>query len=438
MDSKDKKFELAMVEVLADEDYDEAETESNEKRVRVRAYGGYFVILMMFVMMGLYSILSTLNYGDWLKGVLVEEMLSKTVIMIVCSFITWLLCICFEFDEYNLKAFLGVGIVLMMLVYVDSKYLYNSISDFWVSGECHWSYELFILPFNAFYTLKLCESVEREWSVKNNMLAFLAFSSWQVFLWHLSSQLYMSYQGSLVVTNGMIFGGILLTARNEKKHWGNRIAVLGIYVGTMLTALYLKKDSTMSLGDYLFDQPGFSGYVAAVKNLFANTKWFGAAYEGISTEMELLRNSSNPIHSLCAYWGRGPALIYFALLTVIMIIFGIAVYQCSKKENNRLFFAVGMAAYSNLSMRLVLGFLHSIGSSALQVEMAYMGPNRIFDYCSSAILLMMYFKYKEEQGYTGPFEQVKNDLFKKIVEFYVLEDDEWEELEDDEFDKLDV
>ena len=29
------------------------------------------------------------------------------------------------------------------------------------------------------------------------------------------------------------------------------------------------------------------------------------------------------------------------------------------------------------------------------------------------------------------FEQVKNDLFKKIVEFYVLED-EWEELEEDE------
>lgn len=44
---------------------------------------------------------------------------------------------------------------------------------------------------------------------------------------------------------------------------------------------------------------------------------------------------------------------------------------------------------------------------------------------------MMYFKHKEEQGYTGPFEQVKNDLFKKIVEFYVLED-EWEELEEDE------
>ena len=37
MDSKDKKFELAMAEILADADYDDAETKSNEKRVRVRA-----------------------------------------------------------------------------------------------------------------------------------------------------------------------------------------------------------------------------------------------------------------------------------------------------------------------------------------------------------------------------------------------------------------
>ena len=437
MDSKDEKFELAMAEVLTDADYDDAATKSNEKRVSVRAYGGYFVILMMFAMMGLYSILSILNYGDWLKGVLVEEVLTNTVIMIVCSFIAWLLCICFEFDEYNLKAFLGVGIVLMMVVYVDSKYLYNSISDYWVSGEYHWGYELIILPLNAFYTLKLSESIEREWSVKNNMLAFLSFASWQLFLWHLSSQLYLSYQGSLVVTNAIIFGGILLTAKKEKRHWGNRIAVLGLYVGTMLMALYLKKDRTMSLGDYLFDQPGFSGYVAAVKKLFANTKWFGAAFEGLSMEMELLRNSSNPIHSLCAYWGMLPALIYGALLIVVMIIFGKTVYQYRKKDKNRMFFAVGLAAYANLSMRFILGTMHSL-ISPLQVEMMYMGPNRIFDYCSSAILLMMYFKHKEEQGYTGPFEQVKNDLFKKIVEFYVLEEEEWEDFEDEEFDKLDV
>lgn len=437
MDSNDKKFELAMAEVLADAGYAETEIKSNEKIVRVKAYGGYFGILMMFAMMGFYSIISTLNSGDWLKGVLVEEVLTKTVIMIMCSFIAWLLCICFEFDEYNLKVFLGVGIVLMMLVYVDSKYLYNSISDYWVSGEYHWGYEVVILPLNAFYILKLCESIEREWSVKNNMLAFLSFASWQLFLWHLSSQLYMSYQGSLVVTNAIIFGGILLTAKKEKRHWGNRIAALGLYVGTMLMALYLKKDRTMSLGDYLFDQPGFSGYVAAVKKLFANTKWFGAAYDGISAEMELLRNSSNPIHSLCAYWGMLPVLIYCVLLILIMIIFGKTVYQYRKKDNNRLFFAVGLAAYANLSMRFILGTMHSL-ISPLQVEMMYMGPNRIFDYCSSAILLMMYFKHKEEQGYTGPFEQVKNDLFKKIVEFYVLEEEEWEDFEDEEFDKLDV
>ena len=153
--------------------------------------------------------------------------------------------------------------------------------------------------------------------------------------------------------------------------------------------------------------------------------------------MELLRNSSNPIHSLCAYWGMLPALIYGALLIVVMIIFGKTVYQYRKKDKNRMFFAVGLAAYANLSMRFILGTMHSL-ISPLQVEMMYMGPNRIFDYCSSAILLMMYFKHKEEQGYTGPFEQVKNDLFKKIVEFYVLEEEEWEDFEDEEFDKMDV
>lgn len=434
MDSKDKKFELAMAEVFADADYDEVEIKSNKEEKRVGAFGGYFIVFVMFAMMGLYSVVRTLNYGDWLKGALLEELLAKTVIMIVCGIIAWLFCLCFECEEYNLKGFLGLAVILMMLVYVDSKFIYNSIAVFLVSGECHWGYELIILPVNAFYTLKLCESIEREWSVKNSLLAFLCFASWQVFLWHLSTELYMSYQGSLVVTNVIIFSSVLFTAKTKSKNLGNRFAILGIYTGITVMGLYLKKGRMRSLNDYLFDEPGFSGYVEAVKTLFKKTKWFGAAYEGISVEMELLRNSSNPIHSICAYWGKLPALIYLALLIVIMIIFGVVVYQYRKKENNRLFFAVAISAYAHLIMRLLLGTLLSLTICPLQVEMVYMGPNRIFDYCSSAILLMMYFKYKAEKGYTGPFEQVKDDRFKKFVEFYVLDEDEWEELDDEEFD----
>lgn len=421
---KDKDFETILAEVYIEAECTELKANKERKRKRVSALGGYLNILLLFAMLGLYCVISVLNFGYDLEAVFVETMIVTIGMMVITAFLSWLYSVCFSYEEYSLEGFLRFSLFLILVVYIDSHYLYHAIAEGIVSTECRWLYELLILPATAIVAIHLCKAVEKNNTYQSNISALMSLICWNITMAYLSSRLYMSYQSSLIITNAFIVGGVILTSKAEKKHYGNRIAMIIAYLGGMLLYSYLKKDGAISIW------AGFQGYVDAVRRLFLNAKMLSPAYDGINGSLvALLEYNYNSLQSIIAYFGIVPATIYYVLLMSMMGVFGVTVYRI---KEDRVFFSLGLAAYSHLLMRMLLGFAYAVAISPVRVELPFAGQNKIIDFCACSILLMNYFRYKTNAGYTGMFCEVKNRLFKKLVEIYELEDDDWEDVTDEE------
>lgn len=157
-----------------------------------RRVGGYFVIATLYFMMGLYAINQTLNFGEDMKIVLIETIVDMSITMILVGFAFWIITLFFKYEEYQLEELLVFSLILTLLVYLDSHYL-NSGTIKSIISEYKYFYYLITLPTNAIFTVKLCMALERKWSLKNNLLGFLCFITWNLFMEYVvATQIYIA------------------------------------------------------------------------------------------------------------------------------------------------------------------------------------------------------------------------------------------------------
>lgn len=385
-----------------------------------------FLFSALYGMIFLTCILRNLNFGECFQNIIIQEILMTTAIVTFSFLILNCFFLIIEKLECNKDFLLTLGFVLLEFMWLDTRYFQHSLSEYILLTKWNWGYEVVVLFLNGLFIHKLTQYLTENDSKKDIIVGVFLFLVWNYFQLFLAiQQPIIAYHESLVITNLMIFGGILASRTNKKNTGKKALIFLGYSIVLLISLFSRENEWNHNIFDFLFGENGFSGYVTVIRRLLSDLKFFGPAYEGyVKDVVVILRDDLSPIRSLLVYYGIFPTVIFMtALIGILVILFRLVL----KVKGEGVYFALAISGFSHLLMRFLIGSLYELAVCPIKIALPFIGENNMFDYSCVSIILVAWYRFQKSPQKREDFLK---SLFWKVIEFLSIDEDQEKELEE--------
>lgn len=385
-----------------------------------------FLFSALYGMIFLTCILRNLNFGECFQNIIIQEILMTTAIVTFSFLILNCFFLMIEKLECNKDFLLTLGFVLLEFMWLDTRYFQHSLSEYILLTKWNWGYEVVVLFLNGLFIHKLTQYLTENDSKKDIIVGVFLFLVWNYFQLFLAiQQPIIAYHESLVITNLMIFGGILASRTNKKNTGKKALIFLGYSIVLLISLFSRENEWNHTIFDFLFGENGFSGYVTVIRRLLSDLKFFGPAYEGyVKDVVVILRDDLSPIRSLLVYYGIFPTVIFMtALIGILVILLRLVL----KVKGEGVYFALAISGFSHLLMRFLIGSLYELAVCPIKIALPFIGENNMFDYFCVSIILVSWYRFQKSPQKREDFLK---SLFWKVIEFLSIDEDQEKELEE--------